>query len=364
MNLEEVLRCVEFIYRSAGVNRPLRANEDHPQDNLNKTYYRDQINKVANAIKDIIRTIKKHAQQDGEILEQTIKLKPARTKKLNLKIIIPSVLLLLSIVLGFFIIPKLLKPSDKTERSIAVLPFKLLSNEPDKQYLADGMMEAILLNLQKFKGLRVMPGTSLEQYRGTSKTTHIIAQELDVEYLLEGSFQKVGDNVRLIVKLIKAKKEGHAWANEYTRNWRDIFSVQTEVAQTVAKELYTVITPEEKQLTEKIPTSDITAYDLYLKANDNKNKYWATRDLSFYQKAVTFYKTSIEIDTSFAKAYVGLADIYFVRYYEEHFFKENFLDSCLILLNVALSFDDQLDEAYFVRGQYYLVNGQYDDALE
>ena len=341
----------------------MRANEDHPHDNINKTYYRDQINKVANAVKEIINSIKKQAQQDGEISKETIKLKTVRSKKLNLKIIIPSFIFLILIVLGYFIIPKLLKPADKTERSIAVLPFKLLSNEPDKQYLADGVMDAILLHLQKFTDLRVMSRTSVEQYRGTTKTTHVIGQELDVEYLLEGSFQKNGDNVRLIVQLIKAKEESHAWANEYNRNWIDIFSVQSEVAQTIAKELYTVITPDEKQLTEKIPTKDMIAYDLYLKATDQKDTYRKTHDLSHYLKAVNFYKTALEIDTTFAKAYVGLAMIYFDRYYNEDLFKENFLDSCMVLLNIALSLDDQLDEAYFVKAQYNWANGKNEEAL-
>ena len=81
-----VLRCIEFIYKSAGVNRPLRANEDHPQDNLNKTYYRDQINKVANAVKEIITAIKKHNQQDGEIpKEKLLNKKPEKQKNLKQK---------------------------------------------------------------------------------------------------------------------------------------------------------------------------------------------------------------------------------------------------------------------------------------
>ena len=105
---------------------------------------------------------------------------------------------------GISLFLKLFKPTEPVEKSIAVLPFKLLSNEPDKQYLADGMMDAILLHLQKFKELRVMSRTSVEQYRETTKTIHSIGQELGVDYLLEGSFQKNGDNVKLIVQLINA----------------------------------------------------------------------------------------------------------------------------------------------------------------
>ena len=99
----------------------------------------------------------------------------------------------------------------KLEKSIAVLPFKLLSNEPDKQYLADGMMDEITLHLSKIKDLRVLGRTSTEQYRNPAKSTTAIGKELEVNYLLEGSFQKFGDSVRLIVQLIKTGKEGHVW---------------------------------------------------------------------------------------------------------------------------------------------------------
>ena len=113
---------------------------------------------------------------------------------------------------------------------------------------------------QKSKIYGLLSRTSVEQYRQTDKTLSVIGKELDVAYLLEGSFQKYGDNVRLIVQLIKTGKEGHVWANDYDRNWNNVFSVQSEVAQTIAKELHAVITPEEKKLIEKIPTSDTTAY--------------------------------------------------------------------------------------------------------
>jgi tetratricopeptide (TPR) repeat protein len=225
-------------------------------------------------------------------------------------------------------------------------------------------MDEILLHLQKFKELRVRDRTSVEQYRGTTKTTRVIGKELGVEYLLEGSFQKVGDNVKLIVQLIEAKEERHTWANDYNRNWKDIFAVQSEVAQTIAKELYAKITPEENKLTEKIPTKNPAAYDLYLKANDYAGKYWSTRNVDYYQKAVTLYNAALEVDSTFARVYSSLAVNYFNRYVVEDFFKENLLDSCLVLANIALKHDDQLDEAYYIKGAYYQVNGNADEALD
>ena len=360
-----VLRCIEFIYKSAGVNRPLRANEDHPQDNLNKTYYRDQINKVANALKEIIAALKKHSQKDGEVTKNDLNIKTEPQKNLRTKIIISSVIILALIVLGYFLIPTLSKPKEQLEKSIAILPFKSLSSDPEKQYLADGTMDAILLHLQKFKDLRVLSRTSVEQYRGTKKTTYAIGQELGVSYLLEGSFQKSGDNIRLIVQLIKASnKESHVWANEYDRNWKDIFSVQSEVAQTISKELHTIITPSEKELIKKVPTANMAAYDLYLNANSYQKDYQKTRNVSSYQTAVDFYKAALEIDSTFAKAYTGLANAYYNRYQWENYLKENYLDTCLILANKALSFDNQLDEAYYLKGEYDRVNGHIEEALD
>jgi TolB-like protein len=359
-----VLRSIEFIYKASGVNRPLSPNDD-AKENLNRTQYRNQVNKVANAVKEIITAIKKHNQQDGEVLKEVIKVKPDPPKNLKVKIVTGSLLVLVLIVLGYFFIPKLFKSSKTVEKSIAVLPFKLLSDEPDKQYLADGMMEAILLHLQKFKDLRVLDRTSVEQYRQTQKTTHIIGQELGVEYLLEGSFQKAGDNVRLDVRLIYARKQSNKWANEYDRNWKDNFAVQSEVAQTIAKELHITITPEVKQLIEKIPTKNLTAYDFYQRGTEELVKYQVDRNnMAALEQAENFYRKALEYDSTFAKAYTGMAIIYWSKHFFKEYFSKNFLDSVLILSNIALTYDNRLSEAYVVRGQYYSEIGKSDESLK
>ncbi|MDX1284828.1 MAG: helix-turn-helix domain-containing protein, partial [Draconibacterium sp.] len=184
----------------------------------------------------------------------------------------------------------------EADKSIAVLPFKSLSTDPEKQYLADGVMDAILLHLSKVEDLRVISRTSVEQYRDTEKTVSNICQELDVSYLLEGSFQKYGDEARLIVQMIQPGKEGHMWANDYDRNWRDIFAVQSEVAQTVAGELKAVITPEEKQLIEKVPTQNLTAYETYL-----EGKFYLNNSTpEGLDKALQYFQRAKEIDSEFA----------------------------------------------------------------
>ena len=266
------------------------------------------------------------------------------------------------------------------EKSIAVLPFKYMSDESEKQYLADGAMDDIILHLSKVEDLRVMSRTSVEQYRETDKTATIICQELDVAYLLEGSFQKHGDQVRLIVQLITPGKEGHIWANEYNRNWKDIFSVQSEVAQNIARELHAVITPEEKQLIEKKPTTSLTAYDFYQRGREEylnlldrkeyslSGTFFRGEDLSditeSMENAKDLYYKALEYDPTFAQAYTGLAWLYRHEHYWDTYFSENFLDSVLILADIALSYDDQLAEAYTVKGEYYRVKGITTQAIE
>ena len=300
---------------------------------------------------------------------------PARKPKKRLITILSGLLLACVIVIVALVVFNIIgggKQTKELEKSIAVRPFKSLSDDPEKQYLADGVMDAILLHLSKIEDLRVMARTSVEQYRETHKTASIICQELDVAYLLEGSFQKYGDNARLIVQLIKTGKEGHVWANEYDRNWNDIFSVQSEVAQTIARELQAAITPEEKQLIEKIPTANLTAYDFYQRGREEYLKYQLDNDnREALERAEDLYRKALEYDSTFAQAYTGLAWVYRDKYYWKTFFSEEFLDSVLILTNIALSYDDQLSEAYTIKGRYYRSIGipeqavkEYDKALK
>jgi len=115
---------------------------------------------------------------------------------------------------------------------------------------------------------------------------------------------------------------------------------------------------------EKIPTADITAYFFYLKANDYQKDYEKTRDLSSYHTSVNLYKEALSTDSVFARAYTGLANAYYNRYRWESYFRENYLDSMLILLNRAVLLDNQLDEAYYLRGLYYLENENIEYALD
>ena len=229
------------------------------------------------------------------------------TKKRMSGLIAGSILLIgvVAAILYFTGVPGRDKQAKGSERSIAVLPFKLLSDEPDKQYLADGMMDAITLHLSRINALRVMSRTSVEQYRETTKTMRIIGRELNVDYLLEGSFQKFGDNTKLIVQLIRVSEESHIWANEYDSKWSDVFSLQSEVAQKIASELMVALTPEViKEMSEK-PTENLEAYQAWL-----RGRYYAGQPHFTYENwnlALQNYQAAVELDTMFALAWGELA---------------------------------------------------------
>jgi TolB-like protein len=246
------------------------------------------------------------------------------------------------------------------EKSVAVLPFINLGNDTTDQYIYDGIRDEIFNNLRKVSTLRVISHTTVEQYRNTTKTIREIGKELDVNYIVKGSGQKSGNTSLLRVSLIEVSSDKHIWTDSYElelMDIKDLFKNQSQVAQIIASELNATITPEEKELIEKVPTQNKIAYKLYWKANSYEKDYEKSRDLSSYQTAVNLYKYTLEIDTIFARAYSGLALTYWSRYYSETYFKQKFLDSCHILADKALSFDDKLEEAYYLKGRYYQENG-------
>jgi TolB-like protein len=150
------------------------------------------------------------------------------------------------IVLGYFLIPKLFKSSEPVENSIAVLPFEDISSNPENTYLIDGIMEAILYNLQTIKDLKVLSRKSVEPYRNTTKPISKIAKELRIKYVLEGSTEKIGNIIIVRVQLIDAKSNYRLWGGSFQKEILDgseLFSVQTQIAQDLATRIKVEIAP-------------------------------------------------------------------------------------------------------------------------
>lgn len=253
------------------------------------------------------------------------------------------------------------------QKSLAVLPFNNLGEDITDQFVYDGIMEEIYNSLSKVKELRVSSRTSASQFRDPGSAISEIGNILGVDYIVEGSGQKSGRTFRLRVQLIEVANDRQIWAGSYQRQMKrtkKIFRIQSQVAQNIASRLEATITHDEKELIEKVPTADITAYFLYLKASDYQKDYEKTRDLKSYHTSVNLYKDALKADSLFARAYTGLANAYYTRYRWESYFKEDYLDSMLVLLNRAVNIDNQLDEVYYLRGMYYLENENIEYALE
>ncbi len=184
------------------------------------------------------------------------------------------------------------------DKSIAVLPFENMSNDPQQDYFADGMMDEILNHLFKIGGLRIISRTSAMSYKGTKKPIKQIAQELGVAHLLEGSVQKEGQKIRIRIKLIDGKTDEQVWGKPYDREFKDVFAVQSDIAQNVAAELKIKLDPDVKSRIEYLPTQNTAAYNLYLQASAKFLKDSHRLEL---------LNQVIALDSTFAPAYADLA---------------------------------------------------------
>jgi len=257
-------------------------------------------------------------------------------------------------------------PVDKKEKSIAVLPFKNLTDTIDSQYFVDAIMEDVRDNLGKIHALRVISRTSTDQFQKTSLSTSEIAKMLNVNYLVEGSCQKIGNSFNLSVHLIDADRDKQIWSRQYQqeiRETKDIFKVQSQIAQAIALALQASITPEEIRRVEKIPTANLTAYDFYQRGRTNHINYWIGGNKTELERAENLYKRSLQYDSTFATGYTGLARTYWDKHFFRDYMSETFMDSVLIFCNKALLFDNQLADAYILLGQYYGQKGDVESAI-
>jgi len=340
-----LLRGVEFIYKEPGVNRPLTPFDDE-KNNLNKTKYRNQINKLANAVKEIFEGIQKPGLQ-LQTGEAAVSGNRTEKKKIRRgKAAIPAAIIITALFVGLLILNPLIKkpgggPS-ANDKSIAVLPFTNLSNDPDQEYFTVGMVDEIIDRLFKIGDLKVISRTTSMNYKNTTLSLKEIARELNVSAILEGSVRKMGNNVRITVQLIDATTDTHLWSEIYDRDISDIFSIQSEVAQTVARELKAVIKPEEKSLIEKIPSESLEAYDYYLLAEHLRSR----RTPETLWKAKTLFEKAIEADPGFARAYTGLATCYGTLAFYANLRPAEAYPPAVELAYRALELDSLLADAY------------------
>jgi len=192
-----------------------------------------------------------------------------------------------------------------TTKSIAVLPFENLSEDKANSYFVDGMQDEVITRLAKIAELRVISRTSTQRYKTHAANLAEIAKELGVSHLVEGTVQRIGDRVRINVQLIRAANEGHLWAEIYDRNLTDIFAVQSELATAIAHSLQAKLTGREQQAMAEKPTSNLAAYDAYLRGIDFYSRPGQNPDDE--RKAVAAFEEAVRLDPQFAQAWALLS---------------------------------------------------------
>jgi TolB-like protein/Flp pilus assembly protein TadD len=235
--------------------------------------------------------------------------------------IIAVLLLVISILLFQRLHPNVSPAvSSYLEKSIAVLPFENISEDKAFAFFADGVQDEILTDLAKVADLKVISRTSVMRYKSsTDRDLRQIAQQLGVAHVLEGSVQRSANRVRVSAQLIDAHNDTHVWAEKYDRDLADVFAIQSEIAEKIADQLQAKLSPKEKNAISERPTSDLAAYDLYLRAKELiYDAYIQTnhvREKEDYSKAVQFLDQAIARDPAFLLAYCQLAYAHDLMYF-------------------------------------------------
>ena len=190
-----------------------------------------------------------------------------------------------------------------SNKSIAVLPFDNLSRDPDNAYFCEGVQDEILTRLAKVADLKVISRTSTQRFKSTPEDLPQIAKQLGVMHILEGSVQKSNEQVRVNVQLINAMTDAHLWADTFDRKLTDIFTVESEIAKTIADMLQAKLSGSEKSAMSQKPTENPEAHELYLKGRF----FWNKRSAADLRKSIDYFEQAIGKDPNYALAYAGQA---------------------------------------------------------
>ncbi|MFL1011019.1 helix-turn-helix domain-containing protein [Flavisericum labens] len=257
------------------------------------------------------------------------------------------VLLMIS-VMGAYIVEFLVFEKHETKQvTLAVLPFKNLSDNQSDQYFADGVMDVILTSLAGVEGFKVISRTTMDQYRETSKTIPEIAKELDISHILEASVQKQRDKIRIVVQLIDARKDVHIWSDDYERQNKDIFAMQSDIAKEIVKQLEVALSPSDEKRIVEAPTENYQAYNLYLKGRF----FWDKRTEADLKRSVKYFEDAIALDSLYAPAYAGLGDAYKVMaFWGWYHPRDEGIKKAKLYSKKALAINQNISSAYGVLG--------------
>jgi TolB-like protein/tetratricopeptide (TPR) repeat protein len=282
----------------------------------------------------------------------------------TLNFVIIGVLLAVIAVMAFRYFPTTGPAAPKIpEKSIAVLPFENRSEEKANAYFTESIQDEILTRLSKIAGLKVISRTSTQLYKSAPETVSDIAAELGVTHILEGSVQKSGNSVRVNVRLIKAANDSNLWADTFDRNLTDIFSVESEVAKTIADQLRVKLSGREETIIAAKPTENPEAYDAYLRGLAYTLKSTPTSENAL--GAQKYFRQAVNVDSKFALAWALLSIVDARNYLTQSLQPTAGLrEEARNAAETALALEPNLGEALLAKGFYhYACLKDYDTAL-
>jgi TolB-like protein/Tfp pilus assembly protein PilF len=250
------------------------------------------------------------------------------------------------------------------QKSIAVLPFENLSDDKNAAYFADGIQDEILTKLASIADLKVISRTSTAKYKSKPEDLRTVSQQLGVATVLEGSVQKAADKVRVNVQLIDVRADSHLWAKTYDRDIKDVFTVESEVAQEIADSLQAKLSPAEANTLATAPTKDTAAYDLFLKGESQLRAANVSLTPESFDQAIAWYQKAIARDPNFALAMARLAECRLNQHWFVETFNEPELAEVKGTVEHALALAPDLAQAHVAHGLFYYYGyRQYEQAL-
>jgi TolB-like protein/Flp pilus assembly protein TadD len=296
--------------------------------------------------------------------------KPFTSKQITVsfrlkKVILPAAAILAVAVIGLVLVKvlpkKAISPAAPSKRSIAVLPFENLGDPREDEAFSSGITEDINTLLSKISELDVRSQTSAMKYKKSDLGIKEIGRELNVVYFLDGSVRRADSKVRITARLIDAAADKTIWADTFNRDMKEVFAIQSDIAQQIAAALKATLTPAEKERVEKKPTKDIRAYEYYVKGREYYSRYKKEEN----EQAIELFKKAIELDPDYALAHAGLADAYSQRVIRFGFLEAEWFDATIEEAQKAISLDPSLPEGYkALGGPYGFVKGWWRKALE
>ena len=232
------------------------------------------------------------------------------------------------------------------DKSIAVLPFEDMSSEQDQEYFCDGMAEEIINSLAQLDSLKVIARTSTFAFKDKPEDIREIGRILGASTVLEGSIQKVGNRLRITAQLIRVDDGSHIWSERYDREMEDVFMIQDEIAKAIVDKLKIKLLGKQGETFNQRQTENIEAYNLYLKGRF----FWHRRTEEDLLKSIDQFTQAIELDSTYALAYAGLADAYFIMTWWGYFPRIDGFEQAKTYAFKALAINDQLPEAHATLG--------------